>query len=43
MWYDADIDAKMRRTRGRPVPAGLVKGAEAATLGVVLTPAARCC
>ena len=22
MWYDADIDAKMRRTRGRPVPAG---------------------
>ncbi len=20
MWYDADIDAKMRRTRGRPVP-----------------------
>nr|MEA2798613.1 heme o synthase [Phenylobacterium sp.] len=24
MWYDADIDAKMRRTRGRPVPAGRV-------------------
>jgi protoheme IX farnesyltransferase len=37
MWYDADIDAKMRRTRGRPVPAGLVNGAEAATLGVVLS------
>jgi protoheme IX farnesyltransferase len=37
MWYDADIDAKMRRTRGRPVPAGLVKGEEAATLGVVLS------
>src|SRR5690349_7221104 len=27
----------MRRTRGRPVPAGLVKGEEAATLGVVLS------
>jgi protoheme IX farnesyltransferase len=37
MWYDADIDAKMRRTRGRPVPMGLVKGEEAATLGVVLS------
>ncbi|AYV46074.1 protoheme IX farnesyltransferase [Caulobacter flavus] len=37
MWYDADIDAKMRRTRGRPVPAGLVEGSEAATLGVVLS------
>ena len=37
MWYDADIDAKMRRTRGRPVPMGLVAGAEAATLGVVLS------
>src|SRR5258708_31053920 len=24
MWYDADIDAQMRRTRGRPVPAGRV-------------------
>jgi protoheme IX farnesyltransferase len=37
MWYDADIDAKMRRTRGRPVPMGLVRGEEAATLGVVLS------
>ncbi len=37
MWYDADIDAKMRRTRGRPVPAGLVEGSEAAALGVVLS------
>src|SRR5258707_917363 len=27
MWYDADIDAKMRRTRGRPVPAGRGQGA----------------
>ena len=37
MWYDADIDAEMRRTRGRPVPAGKVKGEEAASLGVVLS------
>src|SRR3954464_11842753 len=37
MWYDADIDAKMRRTRGRPVPAGRVQGADALTLGIVLS------
>jgi protoheme IX farnesyltransferase len=37
MWYDADIDAQMRRTRGRPVPAGRVQGADAAALGVVLS------
>jgi protoheme IX farnesyltransferase len=37
MWYDADIDAKMRRTRGRPVPAGRVQGADAAALGVTLS------
>lgn len=34
MWYDADIDAKMRRTRGRPVPSGRVSAEEALTLGV---------
>ena len=37
MWYDADIDALMRRTRGRPVPAGRVQGADALTMGVVLS------
>ncbi|MBI1200071.1 MAG: protoheme IX farnesyltransferase [Phenylobacterium sp.] len=37
MWYDADIDAAMRRTRGRPVPAGRVQGADALALGVVLS------
>jgi heme o synthase len=37
MWYDADIDAKMRRTRGRPVPSGKVQGADAAALGIVLS------
>jgi protoheme IX farnesyltransferase len=37
MWYDADIDALMRRTRGRPIPAGRVQRADALTLGVVLS------
>ena len=37
MWYDADIDALMRRTRGRPIPAGRVQGADALTLGVTLS------
>ena len=37
MWYDSDIDAKMRRTRGRPIPAGRVQGSDAAGLGVVLS------
>src|SRR5580765_7887537 len=37
MWYDADIDAQMLRTRGRPVPAGRVQGADALALGVVLS------
>jgi protoheme IX farnesyltransferase len=37
MWWDADIDAKMRRTRGRPVPAGKIQPSDAAALGVVLS------
>ncbi len=37
MWYDADIDILMRRTRWRPVPAGRVQGADALGLGVVLS------
>ena len=37
MWYDADIDANMRRTRARPVPAGKIEGVEALSLGVVLS------
>ena len=28
MWYDADIDAIMKRTRKRPIPAGKVTGGE---------------
>ena len=37
MWFDADIDAVMKRTRTRPVASGKVQGAEALTLGVVLS------
>ena len=37
MWYDADIDGLMRRTRGRPIPMGRVQKADALGLGVVLS------
>ena len=37
MWWDADIDAKMRRTRGRPVPAGRVAPRDALALGLALS------
>ncbi len=30
MWYDADIDRIMSRTRGRPVPSGKVSGGRGA-------------
>lgn len=36
MAFDADIDAVMRRTRGRPVPAGRISQADAAGFGGVL-------
>ena len=36
MAYDSDIDALMRRTRARPIPAGIIGRAEAAGFGVVL-------
>ncbi len=36
MWYDRDIDAIMRRTRKRPVPAGRIGADEALTYGIVL-------
>ena len=40
MWYDADIDAGMRRTRGRPIPAGRIAAGEALGFGVGLAVAA---
>ena len=36
MWYDADIDVRMARTAGRPIPQGRVTPGEAAGFGVTL-------
>ncbi|HEY5065045.1 MAG TPA: heme o synthase [Xanthobacteraceae bacterium] len=36
MWYDADIDARMERTAGRPIPRGRVAPGEAAGFGFTL-------
>jgi heme o synthase len=37
MWWDADIDARMRRTRRRAIPSGRVAPDEALALGVALS------
>ena len=37
MWYDADIDAVMRRTQGRPIPSGRIAGHEALGVGLFLS------
>jgi protoheme IX farnesyltransferase len=37
MWWDADIDALMRRTRTRPIPSGRVEPGEALALGLGLS------
>ncbi|PQO24222.1 protoheme IX farnesyltransferase [Rhodobacteraceae bacterium WD3A24] len=37
MWWDADIDGVMRRTSGRPIPAGRVQPGEALGLGLALS------
>lgn len=37
MWWDADIDAVMKRTAKRPIPAGKVEPREALYLGVALS------
>ena len=36
MWYDRDIDAIMRRTSRRPIPAGRIAAGEALAFGVLL-------
>ncbi len=36
MWWDADIDRIMRRTRNRPIPAGKVRPEEALAIGLTL-------
>jgi len=37
MWWDADIDAVMRRTKTRPIPSGKVQPGEALGLGLALS------
>ncbi|MGA7384594.1 MAG: heme o synthase [Methylocella sp.] len=36
MWYDADIDALMRRTQNRPIPAGRMNKGDALGFGLAL-------
>ena len=36
MWYDRDIDAIMRRTKNRPIPAGRISAGGALGFGIVL-------
>ena len=37
MWYDADIDAVMKRTAARPVPSGRVPAGDALAVGLALS------
>jgi len=37
MWWDADIDAVMKRTKSRPVPSGRVGASEALAVGLALS------
>jgi len=37
MVWDRDIDAKMNRTRNRPLPSGRIESGEALTMGVVIS------
>lgn len=37
MWWDADIDRVMKRTKKRPIPAGKVEAGEALALGLALS------
>ena len=39
MWYDRDIDARMRRTRNRPIPAGRMPPGAALGFGITLATA----
>ena len=36
-WYEADIDALMKRTAGRPLPAGRIEAHEALAFGIALS------
>ncbi len=37
MWYDADIDAVMKRTRNRPIPAGVIEPDQVLAFGLTLS------
>jgi len=37
MWYDADIDAVMKRTRSRPIPAGVIAPNQVLAFGLTLS------
>jgi protoheme IX farnesyltransferase len=37
MWYDADIDAVMKRTSTRPIPSGAVPSGEALAMGLIMS------
>lgn len=43
MWYDADIDAVMKRTQSRPVPSGAISAEDALGFGLFLSAAAVIC
>ncbi len=43
MWYDADIDARMQRTAGRPIPRRRVSPEEALAFGIFLAGASVFC
>ncbi len=36
MWYERDLDKKMRRTQNRPLPRGVMASADALAFGVIL-------
>ena len=36
-WYERDIDASMKRTRIRPIPAGTIQASDALTFGIALS------
>ena len=42
MWYDADIDAMMERTAGRPIPAGKIPAGDALGFGLALSVGSVC-
>ena len=37
MWYDADIDVLMKRTKKRPIPSNRIDPAEALTFGLIIS------